>query len=1492
MRKKKTRIIITRILEAIVLLSGIALLLLQSPGVQTRLGQKVVRLAENHLDARIEFSRIKFAPFTTLIIKDLSIIDNNPQSSLDTLLCAQHVSATFTLKGLLTKKGGVHLDRVRAEGICLNLAIYDSSRCEYENNFSSVFMIKEKVDEPKEVPDLFSIKRADIKNFRFRMLNLNEGYEYPGEGINWFDLDLTADVRGHDINFVDSHCSFFVDRGLISEKSGYSLSIKGECVTGMGLTEVKNTQIRDANSSVFIKRFTMFTEKNSDFKDFLNKVELSLDASAEPLAIESISHFCGLYSESPLLLDIEQLKFKGSINNPEISQAVFRERLSALSADLSLKMKNSLSPQNAELKLVSRKLEFSPEGIGSFVSAFMEDKKLDISGFAPGLEADLTGNVEGALNSLQADLTLKSNMGELLLKAKLSELVSPDKAPNFEGELEINGADLSKISLNEALGKTSLRLKADGVLHKGNPYIKIDELKINELSFNDYTYSRIDGKGYFQDKTFTGNLRCNDPNLTLIFGGSFSLSNKSSNSIYRFNLNLAYADLQKLNIDTRGGNSKLSALINIDLRSTNGHVLIGNASIPQLVYTDDQGKHNIGEIKFASVLEQEKIRLNLKSSFADLAYTGDPDLASIVDPILACTLSRALPSVFISDMPEWKNRTFDAVAVIKDTREILSFLHQDIQIADGTRLSASLKNDSSFSLNFDSASARFNDYFLKNLKAQIVSDENILSSRLGIEELIIKDFSTKNTALEVEAAEDQAKLKFKTEKILGKDLSTEMQLNALCSNREDGKLHVDASLGDSFINIGAQRWAFSHPDINWEDEKLSIADFSLSNEEQKIELKGDLSSVVPSELALIINNLELQTANALLDGEMPLSGILEGRISLMTPSQSNAGLNIDLNCPELKLGLANAGRISLNAFLDDEDDLIKFSLSNITEGNEKRIKAEGSFNSLSSYLNAKLSLNAFDPGLLQPALSGLLSELSGRIDGKISANGPIDKLAIRSNALTLSDIKLALKATGVHYDINGKLRFDSEGLLIDMINIKDPKQGKAELSGRFPMLNLDLENFSVLDKKSGSDNFYGNLALDGNIQLKGENLRKLSLEADLANSGAGKVFITLDGGNETSSSLLSFKEAASDEIKEDAFVKKQLENNPASQFEAKCRLNVNSGLLITANLDKQGSNSLNIAGDGVITADFDNKNSDISLGGNYNITSGKYHFSTLSSLISKDFSIEDGSSLTFSGDVMDTELNISATHSLKASLSSLISDTTSVSTRRLVNCGIKITDKIRSPQLSFSIDVPDLDPTTKSLVESELNTEDKISRQFLSLVVLGGFMPGSQSGIVNNNSSNSNFLLSNLSSIMSGQLNAVLQKMGIPLDFGLSYQQNEMGNNVMDVDVSTQFLDNMISVNGSLANRKFSSSSDENMVGDLDITIKLNKSGHFRLNLFSHSADDYTNYLDNSQRNGVGISYQKEYDNLKDFFRQLFKKEEKEMEFIPNKKIRITNEQQ
>ena len=173
----------------------------------------------------------------------------------------------------------------------------------------------------------------------------------------------------------------------------------------------------------------------------------------------------------------------------------------------------------------------------------------------------------------------------------------------------------------------------------------------------------------------------------------------------------------------------------------------------------------------------------------------------------------------------------------------------------------------------------------------------------------------------------------------------------------------------------------------------------------------------------------------------------------------------------------------------------------------------------------------------------------------------------------------------------------------------------------------------------------------------------------------------------------------------------------------------------------------------------------------------------------------------------------------------------------------------------------------KSRVESALSTEDKVQKQFLSLIVSNNFLPDEQSGIVNNSS----MLYSNVSEILATQLNNIFQKLDIPLDLGLNYQPNERGNDIFDVAVSTQLFNNRVVVNGNIGNRQYSSSGSQNdVVGDIDIEIKLDRSGALRLNLFSHSADQYTNYLDNSQRNGIGLTYQTEFNSIGQFFKNMF----------------------
>ena len=109
----------------------------------------------------------------------------------------------------------------------------------------------------------------------------------------------------------------------------------------------------------------------------------------------------------------------------------------------------------------------------------------------------------------------------------------------------------------------------------------------------------------------------------------------------------------------------------------------------------------------------------------------------------------------------------------------------------------------------------------------------------------------------------------------------------------------------------------------------------------------------------------------------------------------------------------------------------------------------------------------------------------------------------------------------------------------------------------------------------------------------------------------------------------------------------------------------------------------------------------------------------------------------------------------------------------------------------------------------------------------------------------------------------------IPIDLGLDYQQNSGGADIFDVAVSTQLFNNRLIVNGSIGNRQYGTTSSQEVVGDIDIEIKIDRGGTLRGSVFLHSADQYTNYLDNLQRSGIGISYQREFDTFKELFRSL-----------------------
>jgi hypothetical protein len=520
----------------------------------------------------------------------------------------------------------------------------------------------------------------------------------------------------------------------------------------------------------------------------------------------------------------------------------------------------------------------------------------------------------------------------------------------------------------------------------------------------------------------------------------------------------------------------------------------------------------------------------------------------------------------------------------------------------------------------------------------------------------------------------------------------------------------------------------------------------------------------------------------------------------------------------------------------------------------------------------------------EPFLSDLIEKTSGTLSGEMKLHGPLDELVLEGEECTFKDFNFLVKYTQVPYTVSGPVTLNENGLFAKNLTIKDQFGNSGIVKGglnyrffRNPNLDTRIEfrNMQCLStEEKDNDTFYGSAFATGSLDIKGP-FTKLLLDINVIPSEKTALHIPLSSSATASqTNLLTFKEPVKEVIYDpyELMVEKSNKERVASQLQVLLRANMNTNAEMLIEINKSLGDIISANGSGLINLDINPAKDVFDIYGDYNINQGKYKF-VLSSFgfAAKDFVIQPGGTIHFNGELDNTTINLTAVYKTKAAINTLIADTSAVSTRRNVNCEIIMSGNLMNPELKFNIDIPDLDPTTKVRVDGALNTEGKIQKQFAALLISGGFLPDEQSGITNN----STILYSNVSEMLSNQINNIFQQLGIPLDLGLNYQPGEKGNtDIFDVAVSTQLFNNRLLINGNIGNDPYASSSNNRgVIGNVDVEYKLDKSGKLRVTAFSHAADQYSNYLDDSQRSGVGISYQQEFNRLKEIF--LRKKQER-----------------
>lgn len=299
-------------------------------------------------------------------------------------------------------------------------------------------------------------------------------------------------------------------------------------------------------------------------------------------------------------------------------------------------------------------------------------------------------------------------------------------------------------------------------------------------------------------------------------------------------------------------------------------------------------------------------------------------------------------------------------------------------------------------------------------------------------------------------------------------------------------------------------------------------------------------------------------------------------------------------------------------------------------------------------------------------------------------------------------------------------------------------------------------------------------------------------------------------------------------------------------------------------MDPNAGDRIKGYGSGSLQIQYGDK-TDLRMYGNVGILSGSYNFS-LQQLIHKEFKIREGSIINFNGDPLEANMNINAIYNLTANIGDLDQNLALESPRTNVpvNCVLNLDGSLRSPKISFDLELPGSNEELERQMKSLVDTEDMMTRQIVYLLVLNKFYTPEYTG-----TKGSNDFTAVASSALSSQLSSLLNNITDKVQIGTNIRASEDGITDTEVEMllSSQLLNNRLIFNGNFG-YKNNSTQKNAFIGEFDLEYKLTKSGDIRLKAYNHANDLYQYLKQALTTQGVGIMFKRDFSNFSEMFRR------------------------
>jgi hypothetical protein len=579
----------------------------------------------------------------------------------------------------------------------------------------------------------------------------------------------------------------------------------------------------------------------------------------------------------------------------------------------------------------------------------------------------------------------------------------------------------------------------------------------------------------------------------------------------------------------------------------------------------------------------------------------------------------------------------------------------------------------------------------------------------------------------------------------------------------------------------------------------------------------------------------------------------------------------DIHVDDFTLNNGQLGSTNLVASWNNFNRSVRIETESILN-DLRTMLIKGNYFISSHALKFDVSLERVPVKIIQPYVDNVFTGLEGTISSEMKLTGAINN-PLLNGTIEMRRAALTLDYTKTQYSFSGITTVKDNAIGLKGVELFDRFGNSCKIvegsisTNNFKDIAFDLQlaanNLEVLNTKERDNSlFYGKAFATGSIHLKG-NPQDIQLDIVARTEKNTQFNIPLSSSDEVArSTFISFvdhtprAQKRTTDFRSRRTVVTSDEPVVGPKFVVNMNLDVTPDAEAQLIFDAKIGDIMRARGSGNLQLNIADSRFDMM--GTYTVEEGDYLF-TLQNVINKKFTIEKGGIITWNGDPMGALLNLKAVYTTKPSLYDLISDENS---RRSVpvECVLHITNILTNPNIRFELAMPNAEQEVRSFLSAATNSEEEMTRQFLSLLVMNRFHldldQTTRSG--SSGSGLETMGLATASEFLTSQLGYMISQWSTSFDVDFSYRPGtyEIGQNI-GMDVTTNWWNLHMDYDVATEN-------SNNVVGDFTFDIKLNKSGKLRFKAFNRANATYLSQ--NPYTQGIGLLFREDFNHIRDLF--------------------------